>query len=90
VSFADKHTQKLWEGDPVRRLGAQLQRVAMRKLVQLDAAVALQDLGLPGNNLEALKGNRKGQHSIRINQQYRVCFVWRADGVYEVEITDYH
>jgi len=63
----------------------------MRKLDQLDAAASLNDLRVPpGNRLEALSGNRKGQHSIRINDQYRVCFVWKGDGAKDVEIADYH
>lgn len=67
-----------------------IERVALRKLMQLDSATSLRDLGLPGNRLEALKGNRKGQHSIRINDQYRVCFVWQRGDAYDVEIVDYH
>lgn len=67
------------------------ERVALRKLDMLHAANGLQDLAaVPGNHLEALKGGRKGQHSIRINDQWRVCFVWRACDAYEVEIVDYH
>lgn len=65
--------------------------VALRKLDQLQAAVQLTDLAAPpGNRLEALKGTRKGQHSIRINNQWRICFVWRPDGAHHVEIVDYH
>ena len=68
-----------------------LRRVALRKLLTIDNAARLEDLWvLPGNHLEALKGDRKGQHSIRINDQFRVCFVWRNGNAYDVEITDYH
>ena len=65
-------------------------RAAVRKLVQIDSAIALEDLNAPpGNRLEALKGDRAGQHSIRINDQWRICFRWDGDGVYDVEIVDY-
>ena len=68
-----------------------MERVARRKLLQLHAATALSTLRVPpGNQLEALKGDRKGQHSIRINDQWRICFVWREDGAHQVEIVDYH
>jgi proteic killer suppression protein len=67
------------------------ERVALRKLAMLDAAAVLEDLRVPpGNRLEALKGDRAGQHSIRINDQYRICFVWKEDGPHDVEIVDYH
>jgi len=89
-SFADKETKKLFETERSRRLKA-LARVAVRKLTQLDAVKNLDDLRIPpGNRLEALKGNRSGQHSIRINDQFRLCFRWEADGAYDVEIVDYH
>ena len=66
-------------------------RVAVRKLVQIDSVTALEELNAPpGNRLEALKGERAGQHSIRINDQWRICFRWQSDGVYDVEIVDYH
>jgi toxin HigB-1 len=75
---------------PSRRFGA-IERVARRKLRQLDSAAELRDLAAPpGNRLEPLYGNRKGQHSIRINDQWRICFVWRNGDAYEVEIVDYH
>lgn len=67
-----------------------IEKVALRKLIQLDSAAKLSDLRLPGNRLEALKGDRLGQHSIRINDQYRICFVWRHGDAYDVEIIDYH
>lgn len=75
----------------MRRLAQDMQKVAARKLAQLQAATRLEDLGaLPGNRLEALKGSRAGQHSIRVNDQWRVCFVWTAAGPEQVEIVDYH
>jgi len=90
VSFADDDTAALFEGKRVRRW-AQLLGVAQRKLQLLDSAATLEALRVPpGNRLEALRGDRVGQHSIRINDQYRVCFVWRADGVHDVQIVDYH
>ena len=68
-----------------------IERVALRKIEQLDWSAVLEDLRIPpGNRLEALKGNRKGQHSIRINEQWRDCFIWTADGATNVEIVDYH
>ncbi len=89
-SFASKETQSLCEGGPSRRFEA-IRRQAVKRLDRIAAAQALADLAaLPGNRLEALAGNRKGQHSIRINDQWRICFVWRADGAYDVEIVDYH
>jgi toxin HigB-1 len=89
-SFADSDTQELFEGRTNKRW-ASIQNVALRKLDQMEAATNLHDLRVPpGNRLEALKGDRIGQHSIRINDQYRICFLWKADGAYEVEIADYH
>jgi proteic killer suppression protein len=90
LSFADSDTADLFEGKRVRRF-ANILTVAERKLQQLDSAVTLESLRAPpGNRLEALLGNRKGQHSIRINDQFRLCFVWAPDGVHDVEIVDYH
>ncbi len=90
VSFKDEEAKKLFETGQSRKYG-NIAAVASRKLDQIEAATALEDLrSPPGNRLEALKGNRKGQHSIRINVQYRVCFEWKADGAHEVEIADYH
>lgn len=90
VSFSCKDTQALHERRKVRRFGA-LEDVARRKLAMLDAATALKDLATPpGNHLEALKDDRAGQHSIRINKQFRVCFVWTDEGPEDVEIVDYH
>ena len=80
----------MFRGQPSRRFQA-IARVAQRKLHQLDAAAELRDLAVfPGNQLEALKGDRHGQHSIRVNDQYRVCFLWRDGDAYAVEIVDYH
>lgn len=91
-SFSDAETQRLWEtGIRRRKPPASLRRVALRKLLMMDSAGSPADLALPaGNRLEARKGDRKGQHSIRINDQYRICFVWRGGNAYEVEIADYH
>ncbi|MSP92534.1 MAG: plasmid maintenance system killer [Myxococcales bacterium] len=90
-SFADTETEKLFRRERIRRLPPDIQRTALRKLVQLDAAITLDDLRVPpGNRLEALTGDRVGQHSIRINDQWRVCFGWMAGGADGVEIVDYH
>jgi proteic killer suppression protein len=91
LSFRDKETEQLWQSGRNRRLPADLQRRAFKKLAILNAAVALENLKVPpGNQLEALRGNRAGQHSVRVNEQYRVCFVWRNGNAFEVEILDYH
>jgi toxin HigB-1 len=90
-SFADKEAEKIWEGTPSRRLPGDIQSAARRKLRMLNNAVTLDDLRIPpANRLEALKGNRKGQHSIRINDQWRVCFLWKSGDAFEVQIVDYH
>jgi len=90
-SFGDKRTAALFAGYAVRGLPHQLQRRARAKLQVLDAATRVDDLRVPpGNRLEALRGDRTGQHSIRVNDQWRVCFVWRADEAWDVEIVDYH
>ncbi len=90
-SFRDRDTQRLFGRQPVRKLGADLQRVALRKLRQLDAAVSLDDLRVPpGIRLEKLRRDRAGQHSIRINDQWRVCFRWAGGDAHDVEIVDYH
>jgi proteic killer suppression protein len=90
-SFADKATEEFWRTGKSRKIPPGIQRVAARKLQALDLAKELNDLGSPpGNGLEALKGDRSGQHSIRINDQFRVCFRWLEGDVYGVEITDYH
>ncbi len=90
-SFGDRDTERLFGREPVRRLPASLLRTMLRKLVALDAAEALQDLRIPsGNRLEKLKGRRSGQYSIRINDQWRVCFGWKDGDAHDVEIVDYH
>lgn len=90
-TFKDRDTERLFSRKPVKRLGADVQRVALRKLRMLDAATALEDLRMPpANRLEKLKGDRAGQFSIRVNQQWRVCFVWRSGHAFDVEIVDYH
>ena len=89
-SFNDKDTEALFHSVLVPRF-KNVERVARRKLLQLHAASELVTLRIPpGNQLELLKGDRRGQHSIRINAQWRLCFVWREDGAYQVEIVDYH
>ena len=89
-SFKCVDTEALFGRTRVKRF-ANIEAVARRKLMQLDAAATLDFLRVPpGNRLEALAGNRKGQHSIRINEQFRVCFVWTAEGPKDVEIVDYH
>ena len=89
-SFADSDTQKVFELEHVRRW-ASIERQALRKLTQLDLAQTLGDMRAPpGNRLEALSGNRKGQWSIRVNDQYRICFTWTDEGPAKVEIVDYH
>lgn len=90
-SFRDKDTERLFARQFVRRFPAQLHRAAWVKLALLDAAEQVDDLRVPpGNRLEKLSGSREGQYSSRINDQYRVCFQWRAGDAYEVEVTDYH
>ena len=90
-SFASKEAKKLFDRRFSRKLPQGIQRIARMKLEILDAAEALQDLRIPpSNRLEKLFGNRKGQHSIRINNQWRICFVWRNGHVHDVEIVDYH
>lgn len=89
-SFRCAKTESLFSDAPVRRFRA-IERVARRKLAYLNAAVKLEDLwGPPGNRLEKLAGDRAGQHSIRINDQWRICFVWRDGHAWGVEIVDYH
>ena len=90
-SFRDRETERLWQSGKSRRLPNDLWRRAFKKLAILNAALTLDNLRVPpGNQLEALRGKRAGQHSIRINDQYRVCFVWRDGNVFQVEIVDYH
>ncbi len=91
VSFRGGETERLWKSGKNRRLPADLHRRTFKKLAVLNAAIALDNLRVPpGNQLEALRGDRRGQHSIRINDQYRVCFVWRDGNAFDVEIVDYH
>lgn len=91
MTFRDAETERLWREEPSRRIPAKIRKAALKKLQMLNASTALNDLSVPsGNRLEHLKGDREGQHSIRVNNQYRVCFEWRAGNAYEVEITDYH
>jgi proteic killer suppression protein len=91
ASFRSKETEKVFNRQFSRRLPHSIQGVAMRKLWQIDAAIELADLRIPPNNqLEELKGNRKGQYSIRINRQYRICFEWHESAAHGVEIVDYH
>ena len=86
-----EETEKIWKGKTSRRLPGDIQRTALRKLTQLSAAAVLDDLRVPpGNRLEALKARREGQHSIRINDQWRICFVWKDGHAHAVEIVDYH
>ncbi len=89
--FADKETRKVWERKRSKVVPPDLQRKALQELSQIHFAEDLNDLRVPpGNRLEKLSGGRAGQHSIRINQQYRVAFVWEDGDAYEVEIVDYH
>jgi len=89
--FADKETQRVWDRERSKAVPADLQRKALQKLEQMDVVDDLNELRVsPGNKLEKLSGDREGQWSIRINRQYRVCFVWEGGDAYEVEIVDYH
>ncbi len=99
ISFRDSETAKIFRNEVSRKFPADIQTTALRKLLQLHAAVSLESLRVPpGNRLEALKHNRAGQHSIRVNDQWRICFVWQAAvqeskfpaGARDVEIADYH
>jgi toxin HigB-1 len=90
-SFKCKQTEKVFSGCFSAKLPRSMQRLAARKMIMLDAAGELKELRVPpGNRLEALSGDRAGQHSIRINDQWRICFVWHDSNAYEVEIVDYH
>jgi proteic killer suppression protein len=90
-TFRNRETHKFWETGKSRRISPQIRKVAQRKLQILDVAKLLEDLlSPPGNRLERLRGERIGQHSIRINDQFPICFAWRDGDAYEVEITDYH
>jgi toxin HigB-1 len=90
-SFADERTAAVFEGIEVRRLPREIQNAARRKLKMIDAATRIDELRVPpGNRLEALKDDRKGQWSIRVNDQWRICFRWRESAAWDVEIVDYH
>jgi toxin HigB-1 len=90
-NFKDVDTQLLWETGKSRRIPAGIRKAALKKLLILHWATSLADLfSPPGNHLEALSGDRKGQHSIRINDQYRLCFVWRDPDAFDIEVVDYH
>jgi len=90
-SFGDRDTERLWHRERVPSIDPRIHRVALRKLRQVGNAVELDDLRIPpGNRLEALKGDRRGEHSIRINGQWRICFVWKNGGAEDVEVVDYH
>jgi toxin HigB-1 len=91
ISFKDKATEAVFQRQPMRRLGPDVQKAAYRKLVMLHLAETLDELRFPpGNRLEKLSHDRNGQHSLRVNDQWRVCFVWTAQGARDVEIVDYH
>jgi len=90
-SFRDKETERIWKRQRVRRLDDGTQRIVLRKLLILDAAEVLGDLRIPpGNRLEKLQGDRAGSYSIRVNQQWRICFNWSDTGAEDVELVDYH
>ena len=89
--FQDKETEKIFNRQISNKLPQNIQNIARKKLVILDAVTEIEDLRVPpGNRLEVLRGNRKGKHSIRINDQWRICFKWKDGDSYSVEITDYH
>ncbi|MDX8385025.1 MAG: type II toxin-antitoxin system RelE/ParE family toxin [Gallionella sp.] len=91
IRFASKESEKIWRGKMSRKLPHDIQQVALRKLFMLDKAYSLNDLRIPpANRLEVLKNDRKGQHSIRVNDQWRICFRWTDNGPDAVEIVDYH
>lgn len=91
ASFACRQTELLFRRLRPKRFPPEIMRVALRKLVMLDSAARLEDLRVPpGNRLEALRGDRQGQHSIRVNERWRVCFTWREGNAYQVEMVDYH
>ena len=90
-SFADKNTEKVWNQQWTKEMPREVQKVAYRKLIMIHRSISLNDLmAPPGNRLEKLSGNREGQMSIRINKQYRICFTWRNNDAFDLEITDYH
>ncbi|MDR9417318.1 MAG: type II toxin-antitoxin system RelE/ParE family toxin [Gracilimonas sp.] len=90
-SFADKETEKIYSRDYSKKIPDNIQRRAYRKLLQIDLMSELEEFrSPPGNRLEKLKGDREGQHSIRINKQWRICFKWKDGDAFDVEIVDYH
>lgn len=90
-SFGDRDTERIWQEQFVKSIDRTVQRATLRKLEMLHAAVVVEDLRIPpGNRLERLKGDRRGQHSIRVNDQWRICFVWKDGGADDVELVDYH
>jgi len=90
-SFADKKSEKVWIGEYSKDLSLEIQNQARKKLRMINNAINLEDLKVPpGNKLESLKGDRKGQYSIRINDQWRICFIWKGNNAHSVEIVDYH
>jgi proteic killer suppression protein len=91
VTIKDKETEKIWQGNYSKKLPIEIQQTARRKMVHIHSAVNLNDLRIPpGNQLHALSGDRKGYHSVRINDQWRICFKWDSGNAYDVEVTDYH
>jgi toxin HigB-1 len=91
VSFADKETERIWREERSRRLPSGIQQQALDRLQLLHAATRLEDLRVPpGNRLEALEGDRRGQHGVRLNEQWRLCFRWEDGNAHGVEIVDYH
>jgi proteic killer suppression protein len=89
-SFRDKDTETIWQRRYVKNLSAELSRLAYNKLALINAAETINDLRVPGNRLEKLAGTRAGQYSIRVNDQWRICFTWSAGGAGNVELVDYH
>lgn len=90
-SFKDNNTESIWNGDFVKKIPEDIQKIGRRKLRMLNSSIQLNDLKVPpANHLEKLKNDRQGQYSIRINDQWRVCFVWRNGHSYDVQIVDYH
>ena len=91
LSFKDRETEKIWNRNVSKKFPVDIQRIARRKLIQLDASTSVNDLKIPpGNRLHALSGDRKGQYSISINMQFRICFKWNNGNASDVEIVDYH
>lgn len=90
-NFGDKNTERIWQENYVKSIDHKVQRATMRKLELIHAAQNIEDLRIPpGNRLERLVGDRRGQHSIRVNAQWRICFVWKDGGAEDVELVDYH